>query len=138
MSWNPNTVCMLTSNNHALIEAYKNPTQPIFPLPISFYIGMESHCQYRTNINHLKSIHQGHYHQDLLHIHHLLTLSHGVNNINHLVQAYTFLCYHKHYWPYTGACLCGDDLIRTSSEEWGEAMSFLLRFAFDERIDRLL
>ena len=74
MSWHPQTACILPWDNHALIEAYTSPIQPIFSLPISSYLGMEYHPKYWTHLCHLKGIQEGHHHQDLLHIHNLLTL----------------------------------------------------------------
>ena len=95
MSWNPQTACILSWNNHTIIEAYTSPTNPIFPLPISYYLGMEYHTQYWTNIHHLKNIQGNHYYQYLLHIHHHLTILQGENNIHHLEQAYAYLCDHQ-------------------------------------------
>ena len=87
MSWRPHIACILTWNNHAIIEVYKSPTHPIFYLPMGSYLGMEYHTQYQTHLHHLEVIQEGHHHPDLIPIHHFLTMLQGRNTIHCLDQA---------------------------------------------------
>ena len=87
MFWHPQTAFILPWNIYDIIEAYTYPTTQIFHLLIGSYLGMEYHPQYWTQTHHLKGIKENHHHQDLLNIHHLLTMLQGGNEICHLAQA---------------------------------------------------
>ena len=77
MFWRPHTEFILPWNNHSLIEAYIYPEQPIFYLPIGYYLDMEYHPQYWEHLHNLKVIQEVHNHQYLLHFHRLITLLQG-------------------------------------------------------------
>ena len=125
MYWNLQTLFILHWNNHALLEAYTSPTQPIFSIPIVCDLGMEYHLQYLTHPHNLKITQEVHHHQDFLYIHHILTMLQGGNNLHRLVQALTSLCDNQPQGPQNGAFRFGAGLSQPSSEESGEALPFL-------------